>query len=306
MKNFKKIMSLILVVVFVFVMSTVAFAAPGSGTPIGSTYEQSEFVTNEMEYTLSAETAKWEYDSTYRYIDENGNVWRWCKSEFARDPNLGHNYRIDKSNEQWLYDILDDGTLCISSSPDVELDLNIVAPSTLDGKTVTRISSAGNTSTLSIIIPDTITRIDYRSFESRSSLKRVYVPVSVKSIEVHAFELCSDNGIEIYYEGTEKQWNDIVVWSPSNTIDPVDWAVTDFNWTAEYAYGDPSLPTGTFSTDVKTVHFNVDPSTLEDLVPEEEDPQQSVFDQIFAPVKQFFASVISFFKMVVSWFNFGK
>ena len=151
MKNFKKIMSLILAVVFVFSMSSVAFAAPGSGTPIGSAYEQEQFVLDAayLSAAYSDEERFWEYDEyTKRYTDEEGNVWRYYNSR---------NWIVSAEDNRWLYKVLDDGTLYIIDNPDdINDTLNIKIPSKLDGRTVTKVMSAGDWDTLSITIPDTV------------------------------------------------------------------------------------------------------------------------------------------------------
>lgn len=301
MKNIKKLTSIALAVMLIFAMSSVAFAAPNSGTPIGTAYEQQAFVMEAAKLNAYRggvdfpEEELWDYDDfTYRYTDSEGNVWRYYE---------GLNWIISKENEQWMYIELEDGTLYIVDNPSVTLDRNLVIPSSLEGKTVSAVRYAargyGENSTLSVIIPDTITNIDYSTFRNCSDLQRVVIPASVKSIERGASDL-TDN-IELYYCGTEEQWNEIVVWNHPTYGDDAFWAVTNYDWSCKV-----DIFSEKYDSDVKAVHFNVDPSTLEDLVPEEEEPQQSVFDQIFTPVKQFFASVISFFKMVVSWFNFGK
>lgn len=301
MKNIKKLTSIILAVVLIFAMGLVAFAAPNSGTPIGDAYKQERFVMEASKLNVYRggvdfpEEELWDYDDhTYRYTDSDGNVWRYYE-------NL--NWIVSKENELWLYIELTDGTLYIIDNPDVTHDRNLIIPSSLDGKTVSAMRFIGKgydeDSTLSVVIPNTITNIDYSTFRNISDLKRVVIPASVKSIERGAFDLIDD--VELYYCGTEEQWNDIVVWHHPTWQDDSFWAVTNYDWSCKVdVYGEK------LDSYVKAVHFNVDPSTLEDIVPEEEEPQQSVFDQIFAPVKQFFASVISFFKMVVSWFNFGK
>lgn len=278
MKNIKKLTSVILAVALIFAMSSIVFAAPGSGTPIGTESEQTRFVNKAME----------------SYWEDRSDDVEWIRS--TENPN-------------WNYRILEDGTIRVGtyghSSETAPVVNNIVVPSTLDGKTVTEIRRIGDYSTLSIEIPEGITQIDYNCMRNIQNLKRIIIPASVTSICINAFDLPDDDGVELYFCGTEEQWKEIVVWTPAMSLggDHYEWAVSDFDWLAN-PYSDNAF--ADIESWVKAIHFNVDPSTLEDLVPEEEEPQQSVFDQIFAPVKQFFASVISFFKMVVSWFNFGK
>ena len=60
----------------------------------------------------------------------------------------------------------------------------------------------------SIVIPSTVKSIGWNAFEHCHSLKSVKIPVSVKSIGDMAFEYCYAL-TDIYYGGTEKQWNAI-------------------------------------------------------------------------------------------------
>jgi hypothetical protein len=64
------------------------------------------------------------------------------------------------------------------------------------------------TSLASIIIPDSVTRIEYYTFYSCSSLTSITIPDSVTRIENYAFANCSSL-TDIYYTGTEEQWNAI-------------------------------------------------------------------------------------------------
>ena len=58
----------------------------------------------------------------------------------------------------------------------------------------------------SIVIPSTVKSFGWNAFEHCHSLKSVKIPVSVKSIGDMAFEYCYAL-TDIYYGGTEKQWN---------------------------------------------------------------------------------------------------
>ena len=59
-----------------------------------------------------------------------------------------------------------------------------------------------------IVIPSTVKSIGWNAFEHCHSLKSVKIPVSVKSIGDMAFDACYAL-TDIYYGGTEKQWNAI-------------------------------------------------------------------------------------------------
>ncbi len=293
MKNFKKTLAVLLSILMIMAIPMTAFAAPNSGTPIGSQYEQDAFVMEASYLSLdySDEEPMWNYDEhTHRYTDNEGNVWRRLNDK---------NWIVSKENEQWMYQVLEDGTLYVISNPDIEIDQNLVIPSTLEGKTVTRVMDAGRgttsyeySPTLSITIPNTVIAIDHSAFRNVRKLKRVVIPTSVKSIEVEAFNLTDD--IELYYCGTEEQWNDIVVWNHASTHDPTHWAVTDFDWL------DMPFESGILSESaVKAVHFNVDPDTLEPLLPEEKPAtSNSFFDQLLAGASSIVVTIVSFFKRI--------
>lgn len=301
MKNIKKLTSIILAVVLVFAMSSVAFAAPNSGTPIGDAYEQERFVMEASKLNAYRggmyfpEEELWDYDDhTYRYTDSDGNLWRYYDDL---------NWIVSKEDDKWMYIELDDGTLYVVSNPSVTHNRNVTVPASLDGKTVTAIRSAGgiglDDTPLSITIPDTVTNIDYATFKNQNDLQRVIIPTSVKSIECGAFNLTDD--IELYYCGTEEQWSEIVVWHHASYGDNSFWAVTNYDWSCPFDSFDEKC-----ESYVKAVHFNVDPSALEDIVPEAEEEPVSPFDSFLEGIRTFFATITSFFKMIVSWFTFGK
>lgn len=301
MKKIKKLTSVILAVVLIFAMSSVAFAAPNSGTPIGSAYKQQVFVMEASKLNVYRggvdfpEEKLWDYDEHYKtFTDSEGNLWRYF-------DNL--NWIVSKENNKWMYIELEDGTLYVISNPDVIHERNVTVPASLEGKTVSAIRSAGgmglDDTPLSITIPDTITIIDFETFRNQNDLQRVVIPASVKSIDRRAFDL-TDN-IELYYCGTEEQWNEIVVWNHPTWQDDSFWAVTNYDWSCKRDVYDEKL-----DSFVKAVHFNVDPSTLEDIVPEPEEELESPFDGFLEGIRTFFATVTSFFKVIVSWFTFGK
>ena len=72
------------------------------------------------------------------------------------------------------------------------------------------------------IIPDGTNIIDECAFETRSKLKSISIPLSVKNIKDCAFLKCF-NITDVYYQGTEAQWNQISIgefnqWSPNVKI----------------------------------------------------------------------------------------
>ena len=67
----------------------------------------------------------------------------------------------------------------------------------------------------SVIIPEGVPLIDYALFAFCSSLESVTIPVSVKAIDLAAFHECT--GLkDVFYCGTEKQWEKIEIASTGN------------------------------------------------------------------------------------------
>ena len=64
----------------------------------------------------------------------------------------------------------------------------------------------------SIVIPDSVTSIEMGAFTFCSSLISIDIPDSVTSIGDMAFESC-DSLTDVYYAGTEEQWNGISIGS---------------------------------------------------------------------------------------------
>lgn len=282
MKNtIKKIMSIMLAAMMLVSVGVTAFAgtdgekdfnplmiynSPLSGTPIGTEYEQVKYAVHEGR------------DSHYFGYDDSEYI---CSGI-------------------WKYKVLEDGTVSIRSIRGSEHKENVTIPSTIDGYTVSRVSLCGQdyypldneTPTLSITVPDTVTTIGDSAFDT-NDLKRIVIPVSVKSISANAFE--GNSNVEIYYEGTEEQWNDIIVWN-YDSLGKYNWAVTDFNWLDLLwweVYSDEIVPV------IKTVYFNADSSTFEDLVWEEPSPKEpSILEQVLSGFTNIFATVVSFFKQI--------
>ncbi|MGM9858901.1 MAG: leucine-rich repeat protein, partial [Bacilli bacterium] len=64
----------------------------------------------------------------------------------------------------------------------------------------------------SLIIPEGVECIDGMTFVNCSSLTSITIPYSVTSIGGDAFGQCF-NLVNVYYSGTEEQWNEIVIYS---------------------------------------------------------------------------------------------
>lgn len=78
----------------------------------------------------------------------------------------------------------------------------------------------------SVVLPSTISNLPVQVFRGCSSLTSITIPASVKHIRSQAFSGC-DSLRDIYYEGTEEEWNQIVVSAYGN--DSLKNATVHFN-----------------------------------------------------------------------------
>ena len=306
MKKIKKIIALIISVLMILAIPMSAFAAPGSGTPIGTQAEQERFayekslnaplLINDNAYTEEPLFGD-DYDENHEHVDENGVVW-WYDGQKL-------NFRRATENPEWSYRELEDGTIEVTGGPMVN---NVVIPSSLDGKTVTAfryVTMSGSLdkseNTLSVTIPDTIREIPAAAFHNSMELKRVIIGKGVTSIEARAFNNAGANsgGVELDFCGTEEQWNNIVVWNvPDAFGDSTYWAVTNFNWLGNISEF-PGTSLTPITTDVNAVNFNVDPDSFEPLVPEEkEEEEPTFFEKLVATGKTIVAKITEFFVVI--------
>lgn len=89
------------------------------------------------------------------------------------------------------------------------IDMDVIIPSTYKGKPVISIGSEAFVmcrSITSITIPEGVTFIDSYAFDSCSKLARIVIPKSVISIAEYAIYGCR---ADIYFNGTQEQWNEI-------------------------------------------------------------------------------------------------
>ena len=102
--------------------------------------------------------------------------------------------RIEPTDEKYFtVEELEDGTCSISANSEFKEDYpnGIIIPSTINGKTVTKIGGFGYSDVKQIIIPDTVTEIAAYAFVG-SNLESVYIPDSVTIIGESAFAFCSN------------------------------------------------------------------------------------------------------------------
>lgn len=313
MKRNKKIIALIISVLMIPAIPMSAFAAPGSGTPIGTQAEQERFVNEKAYYAdllyndnAYTEEPFWPYElhteesgeQYYLYTDSDGYVWQYWEGEKI-------NWKHAKENYDWRFRDLEDGTIEVSGGPRVN---NVVIPSSLDGKTVTAfrdVARSGGVSeeeqTLSVTIPDTVKEIPYCAFHNKVTLKRIIIGKGVEVINADAFSNTGINfgGVELNFCGTEEQWNDIIVWNAPNVFgDSSYWAVTNFNWIGNISEF-PGTELRPIKSNVNAVNFNVDPDSFEPLVPEEkEEEEPTFFEKLVATGKTIVAKITEFFVVI--------
>ena len=94
----------------------------------------------------------------------------------------------------FLYTELSDGTYGISANPEATLPAELDIPATYNGKAVTQIWQRGfvkQNNLISVIIPNSITSIEYNAFNGCKSLKNIVLSDNMKSIADFSFGGCS-------------------------------------------------------------------------------------------------------------------
>lgn len=111
---------------------------------------------------------------------------------------------------------------------------NLVSITIPDGVTTIETNTFSNCSSLtSIAVPDSVTSIKGFAFYSCTSLASIIIPNGVTRIEHRAFSNCSKLA-NIYYKGTEEQWNAITKdgnWSANMGSNVEGGTVITYNYT---------------------------------------------------------------------------
>lgn len=118
-------------------------------------------------------------------------------------------------------------------------------------------------------IPQDVESIGTQAFASCSALSTVIMPKSITSIETAAFSACPLK--EIYFTGTEAEWNNVINRTPNNVKEVLSKAEVHYNFTPtdisgaevilepiSYIYdGEPKTPTVTVMLDSKELILNM-------------------------------------------------
>lgn len=132
--------------------------------------------------------------------------------------------------------LLDDDKYILSKT-DNELEGFIVIPNDIDRKTVFRVAKEAfknDNKIESIKLPDSSYRIGSNCFENCTNLKSVIIPKSIIEIGQNIFGNCISLS-DVYYEGTEDEWNRIQKDSDFTTIN------IHFNYEFERVLQEPDV-----------------------------------------------------------------
>ena len=94
---------------------------------------------------------------------------------------------------------------------------SVEIPSEIEGKPVVKIDNRafyGCVNIKTVVIPPTVEEIGDYAFSGCTALESVVLTPSVKIIEYNCFNKC-ESLTDIYFTGTEDEWNDIIVYYPS-------------------------------------------------------------------------------------------
>lgn len=95
--------------------------------------------------------------------------------------------------------------------------------------TIPSLGFANCTSLESICLPKNLRVIEGSGFEGCYNLKSIVMPRTVKTIGQGAFSMCNQL-TEIYYEGSEEDWDKIVISKENDTLTRLkDWGQIHFN-----------------------------------------------------------------------------
>lgn len=151
------------------------------------------------------------------------------------DDSMVQYYIISLGDEPYRILENDDGT--VSARTYAGFDTDVVVPETLGGKTVTKIGNWAfqqwqlhdlNSAYFAYLkwefikpetvsLPDTITEIGKGAFY-QNDLSKIYLPVSLLSIDENAFYDCAIL-TDIYYSGTEEQWRAISIADGNDSLE---------------------------------------------------------------------------------------
>lgn len=141
--------------------------------------------------------------------DEDGSVFNSSSEISSSESDTSE----ENASKNLYYTLSEDGEQYAVSGIGTCTDVNLVIPSTHNGKPVTSIAAnafEGCDNLQSVQIPDSVTSIGDKAFIYCDNLISVSIPVGVTRIASYTFNSCSNLDC-VYYKGTESDWANIVV-----------------------------------------------------------------------------------------------
>lgn len=137
---------------------------------------------------------------------------------------------VDENNA--IYDSRNNCNALIEKSTDTLIVgcKNTVIPDTV--LSIGRSAFKNCTGLSSILIPNSVTNISDNAFCNCTSLKNVTITYGVTYIGFQAFDCC-ENLTDVYYTGSEEQWNNIVIGYENDSLQN---ATIHFNYTPECSH----------------------------------------------------------------------
>lgn len=266
-----RFISIIIAIVLTFSMSVTAFATENTTEPETKTETVlpggAVLATSEYKADTAVEEKQWDNDAD-EYTDANGVTWRYIHKR---------NYIVSKNDSNYLYRVREDGTISViydylRNEPEGE----VIFPSTLDGKTVTKIDAFalfGCHDVTGVRIPDTVIEVGYTAFTYCTNLERIVIGRNVTKFNAEALGNIGSS-FEICFVGSEEQADEITVWSyrKMNAKKVCDW--------------------NTFNTE-GAITYNTDASTL---VPTTTEPTLAEWFKTF--FVSLFEVFISYYKVI--------
>jgi hypothetical protein len=153
-------------------------------------------------------------------MEEQPSTWdsSWNTSSCPVIWGYGFEKGITTEGIKWIS--LDEGTARVVGYEGSETDLTI--PTTINGKTVNRISNgafSNNTSIINVFIPNTVVMIEENAFANMSNLQIVEISQGVTTMQANIFSGSSNVSLLCEYASKPLGWNDS--WNSSNR--PVAW-----------------------------------------------------------------------------------
>lgn len=156
---------------------------------------------------------------------ESWNDWSYYSTDYT--PVVWDSQNNEIANDGYVYVIsgniryaLNNNAATVARQP-ISNETSIIIPATITYKNtvynVTRIGAyafSSNTSLASVTIPDSITEIEGYVFSGCKNLKEVILSKNVTSLGYAAFGDC-ESLANVYYSGTENDWNNIHISSYS-------------------------------------------------------------------------------------------